>query len=715
MSDLFALDPGGQASKLQNAQANPYTFGDDPPPVFQNFASGTGKLIMRADAAAVRGAAVIATAPLAYFENVTDQQGRFTDPLYKAIDDHIGSAVDYWTPDAKTTGTAAKITGGLVGGLQTLAVAGGNPALMLAAGAGETGVDQVNQGVDATTATESAALQTVFNAAGFKIPFLGSTLASRTITGAVGNALFGAANAEAQRKLLQSGGYNRLAQDFNPGDLSGRLVDLATGAVFGGVEHFSHSVTPTQRDALLASSNAQHFQVDAAPGDPVDFGSSIAHQAAMEQATQAILAGDPVTAPESITAATFAHRPEAPPAQLPLDLYALDANRAASGAPALKLDIPVASNLSEAERPIESAFRQEVGSDPDAAAAAYAKLKDAKGGKVLNTDTARELSPDYLKKRSLSAAVHEPASALVKYMFAKKLAEAPGPGEEPLVLFTAGGTGAGKSTAVKGALGPLSDRAQIVYDTNMENAPKAIAKIDQALQAGKSARVVYVYRDPAEALRLGALTRAMHQEAEHGSGRTVPIDTHIDTHVGSNAAIHEIAAHYENDPRVKITIIDNSGPQGSAHEIKLADLPKIDYNSTRERAKQVLESEHSSGRISDVVYRGFAGEASASNGQPGPADSGAGGQSEPQRAGQRPDQLSEPKAERNPTLDAARQVALANPDLRVSTGTIGPDGFPANASASEILANADAAVVKAQNDAKGFEAAISCYLQQGDE
>jgi hypothetical protein len=76
----------------------------------------------------------------------------------------------------------------------------------------------------------------------------------------------------------------------------------------------------------------------------------------------------------------------------------------------------------------------------------YAKLKDAEGGKVLNTDLARELSPEYVANRTLSANVHEPASAFVKQLYSQRLAQqAP---EGTSVLFTGGGTGAGKTSSL---------------------------------------------------------------------------------------------------------------------------------------------------------------------------------------------------------------------------------------------------------------------------
>lgn len=244
------------------------------------------------------------------------------------------------------------------------------------------------------------------------------------------------------------------------------------------------------------------------------------------------------------------------------------------------------------------------------AVADYAKLPDAGGGKVLNTDTARELSPDYLANRTRSAAVHEPASAFIKKLYAQKLKEAPKPGELPLVLFTAGGTGAGKSSAIKGldAVSRVKDQAQIVYDTNMNKFDSAVSKIDQALAAGKVVRIAMVVRDPVDALINGALPRAEGQAKQFGSGRTVPINEHVKTHIGAMEVVPRVAKHYADDPRVQIVVIDNTQGRGKQAERDLPWLESLRYNDVEQQARAALEREREEGRISDATYEGFAGK-----------------------------------------------------------------------------------------------------------
>lgn len=273
----------------------------------------------------------------------------------------------------------------------------------------------------------------------------------------------------------------------------------------------------------------------------------------------------------------------------------------AGDAGAETLDITPADTLSGADRELESVFGEQLNADLRRALRDYAKVPGSDGGRILNTDLARELSEDYRADRTRSAAVHEPASALVKTLYAQKLAEAPKAGQEPRVLFTGGGTGAGKTTALE-ALKGTAERAQIIYDTNLNNFASARQKIDQALEAGKKVSIAYVWRDPVESLKQGALPRAMRM------GRTVPLTEHAKTHAGGATTIKALAAHYADDPRVSIHVIDNSRGKGRQRLGSIDDVREIKYNSVVGELHEVLEAEHEAGRISDAVYRATLGE-----------------------------------------------------------------------------------------------------------
>lgn len=267
--------------------------------------------------------------------------------------------------------------------------------------------------------------------------------------------------------------------------------------------------------------------------------------------------------------------------------------------------------LSDEERAIEQRFAQSIGSDVDRAVANYERANTQNGTLVINTDQARDLSEDYnrdIESRSLyAAAVHEPASALVKKVWRAALDRPPAPGKEANVIFTAGGTGAGKTTAIDNvpAIAQLRDASDIIYDGNLNNFDKAVQRIEEALASGRTADIVYVYRDPVEAMRNGALTRAERQ------GRTVRIDAHADSHIGSLKVVGQLMEHYKGDPRVNIVVLDNSHGPGGAVETTIDKLPAWEYDALAQELINVVQADYEAGRISDRVYRGTLGQRAA--------------------------------------------------------------------------------------------------------
>ena len=273
---------------------------------------------------------------------------------------------------------------------------------------------------------------------------------------------------------------------------------------------------------------------------------------------------------------------------------------------------PTLPQVGQSGNPIEAAYFDRLANDYTGLAAEYAQLPSTDGGRILNTDDAREMSPEYRMDRTRSADVHEPSSAFVKQMYAEKLSQDTPPGRDNLVLFTAGGTGAGKTTGLQEAA-KVSDNiknAEIVYDTNMNTFDSADKKIQQALKAGRNVGIVYTYRDPMEAMENGALKRASRMEAEMGTGRTVPIDEHFKTHMGSREVMDRLQDKYGDDHRFHMMVIDNSRGPGNASVVSGLDkLPKLDHTAVRKGLNDVLENAYRSGKISQAIYEGTRGNA----------------------------------------------------------------------------------------------------------
>ena len=305
-------------------------------------------------------------------------------------------------------------------------------------------------------------------------------------------------------------------------------------------------------------------------------------------------------------------------------------------------------NLSENDRNVESRLADKVGNHYQDAVKEYNKLPETNGGKIINTDSARELSKDYMNDRTKSAAVHEPASWFSKRLYADKLKEAPKEGESNTVAFTAGGTGAGKSTAVKMLGGDMAN-SQIIYDTNMNKLSSSVQKIEQALDAGKDVKIAYVYRDPVDALINGALPRAERMAKRLGSGRTVPLEEHANTHIGSLGVVKQLLEKYKEDPRVSFKLIDNSGGRDGARLMSIEKLNEITHNDLHGKLSEALEKEKAAGKVSDATYKGFKGEDGLG--------SGNSEQPEPERDGGSRDELNQ---------SARGKIRLATDDAKAA-------------------------------------------------
>lgn len=275
--------------------------------------------------------------------------------------------------------------------------------------------------------------------------------------------------------------------------------------------------------------------------------------------------------------------------------------------------VPQPPQLSQSANPIEAAYFDRLANDYGGLKAEYARIMNEKGenttkdGRLLNTDEARELSPEYRADRTKSADVHEPSSALVKQMYADKLSQPTPPGLENTVVFTAGGTGAGKSTGL-GVMENVNSgvrNAEIVYDTNMNTFDSADKKVKQALDAGRKVSIIYTYRHPVEALEQGALSRASRMEAERGTGRTVPLDEHFKTHVGALETMKRLQEKYGDDHRFSMMVIDNSRGKGNARLVSGLDkLPKLNHTEVRKGLNDALENAYRTGKISRAIYEG---------------------------------------------------------------------------------------------------------------
>lgn len=279
---------------------------------------------------------------------------------------------------------------------------------------------------------------------------------------------------------------------------------------------------------------------------------------------------------------------------------------------------------------LNAKLEQKIFSDFDKAVEEYSGLPDTKNGKLLDTDQARELSPEYRADRSLAPKVHEAASAFTQKAFETRMAKAPDGG---LVMFMAGGGGAGKSSA-EYLLGAEMDRAGTILDGTLSSYDKAARNIQMALDNNQSVIIAYVYREPVEAMQNGVLTRAMKR------GRTVTIDAVVKGHAGSSEVVRRLQETFGNNPDFLIKVIDNShGPDGAVIST-LDEVPIVKYEGLKEKLRNATDTEFKAGRISEVVHKSTTApyETGPANGSQGQAASNEPGNRQAVREANEPGQ-----------------------------------------------------------------------------
>jgi hypothetical protein len=246
-----------------------------------------------------------------------------------------------------------------------------------------------------------------------------------------------------------------------------------------------------------------------------------------------------------------------------------------------------------------------------------------KFGNEISTDNAREVvSPEYVASKEgrtrWSAATQKPAGALADHLFDDALRN-PDPAKPRVVVMTAGGTGAGKTTILRNKR-ELAD-GQFVYDSNLGSKKSSVHKIDAARAAGNAVRVVFAHREPVEAFTGGVLPRAMDE------GRVVGLDAHARMYRDAAENLGYLTRRYAGDPQVQFVAVDNSRDAGAAKIMPIVSAAKIRYSTTDllPKLRTALDNEYDRGRISEPVYRATLGSSRPEAPGSVPGDSGRGG------------------------------------------------------------------------------------------
>jgi len=230
---------------------------------------------------------------------------------------------------------------------------------------------------------------------------------------------------------------------------------------------------------------------------------------------------------------------------------------------------PNGVELNDSQRKAEESLGRTL-SQPDAEEK-YAALPESMGGKFLDTDAARSLSPDYASGREgamlHTQSTHAPAGQFIWNLYKKKLKAAP----TGSVVLMGGGGGSGKSTFYKpdSPIVKAVKAADIVYDGTGQRFDDQDKKIKLALDSGRPVVNVFIYA-PLDV----AAPRAVKRFDK--SGRTIPPKQFAEGHVNALANFLSLAEKYKGQKGLIFKAFDNSGK--APVEISLEKLNELRYD-----------------------------------------------------------------------------------------------------------------------------------------
>lgn len=235
-------------------------------------------------------------------------------------------------------------------------------------------------------------------------------------------------------------------------------------------------------------------------------------------------------------------------------------------------------NLNKQQRRIENNFYYQILKNQHKLIDSYHK----EFGNLVDPDAVKKLDPKFRNDASLAGAVHEPSSYLSKVIWKNALAQKKANNDTSPVLFTAGGSGSGKSEAMGLAKSIINAQADpLTFDSVLGNFDKSVSKINEALES-QDGKIDIVYTNAP--LELAVLLNMKR-------GRTVKLDTQLEAHYAASENIKKLAEHYKNNDRVKITVVNNTGDPPDLAEGTINDV--FTYGDKQEiRSKMVAYAEY---------------------------------------------------------------------------------------------------------------------------
>jgi hypothetical protein len=212
----------------------------------------------------------------------------------------------------------------------------------------------------------------------------------------------------------------------------------------------------------------------------------------------------------------------------------------------------------------------------------YDALTDALGGRLLNTDIARDLSPVYRvmsKRLRHAASTLAPAKAYTVDRLARELMRSRSePADSPKrLLVAAGSAGSGKSFTMS-RLAAVGE-AEVVWDTQLLDPSLALEVINRADAWQWQTTVVYIHRPFDEVVE--AIVRRCVQ-----TGRPVTMRNAIEHRLAAQRSLRTLVEHYRSKewPKsAKMFAYFNTSRQCDSGEVDIDQLvadPRFVYDRT---------------------------------------------------------------------------------------------------------------------------------------
>lgn len=311
MTDIFAI--GGMDVERSNREAALDNSADVPVDFFDGVdvtgSWGKGSSML------ARGAAMAgAVAPIAYDYLFTDETEAQDWYFKNVVDDPYDSAQNYYKPDGGLVGAGGSVLNSV---FEMMPQFVGGGASLVASTQLNTGIDLIQQGVDADTAQGVGLLAGIGTGVGVWLPVIGKTGLQKIMGSAALNPLVNMLSRGASSGVLKVAGYEKQAEQFDPFDMQTIATDAIMGMVFGGVDVMARgadapvdwNIIPQKvKDQVAVAKSYINRTQESAPGNPVDIKAQNAHLDAVDTAVTQIIEGKRVDVADKVSGVEFKPR-----------------------------------------------------------------------------------------------------------------------------------------------------------------------------------------------------------------------------------------------------------------------------------------------------------------------------------------------------------------------------------------------------------------------